>query len=414
MKTKLPILLSMLLLSLTVSAQWTQRANFSGIAKSKSTAFTIGNKIYVMGGVDNVATVLNDFWEYDIPSDTWTQKPNFPGPERYGAVSFVLNNKGYIATGGNDFGYLDDLWQYDPATSTWTPKTGLPAGQAQHENQRREAYAFVIGNKAYLGGGDGFVFGPNSTSNIAFSDLWEYDAATDSWIQKASTPDFVGRDFSIAASINNKGYVGLGCNVQININHSSFWEYDPISNSWTAKANFPTNFTVDAAAFVLNSTLYVAGGVIVNPVSLSSQFYKYNPATDSWTLLSVFNGGAIAGAFAISTGTTAFMGTGYHANLTTRNDLWEFTIPTGINENSLHAENISTIYPNPASDRITVLVSSALSGSTYFISDMYGRNVLSGNLTSESSSINISELAAGAYILKVGEQNQLSNKFFKN
>jgi hypothetical protein len=57
-------------------------------------------------------------------------------------------------------------------------------------------------------------------------------------------------------------------------------------------------------------------------------------------------------------------------------------------------------------------VNPALSGSTYFISDMYGRNVLSRNLTSESSNINISELAAGAYILKVGEQN-LSNKFLK-
>jgi N-acetylneuraminic acid mutarotase len=413
MKTKLLLLVSTFLVTLTASAQWSPRANFPGIAKSKSTAFTIGGKIYVMGGVDNASNVLNDFWEYDISSNSWTQKPNFPGPERYGAVSFALNNKGYIATGGNDFGYLDDLWEYNPATSAWVQKTGLPAGQAQHENQRREAYSFVIGNKAYLGGGDGFVFGPNSTGNIAFYDLWEYDPATDSWIQKADIPDFLGRDFSIGVSINSKGYAGLGCNVQQNINHPSFWEYDPVSNSWTAKANFPTNFTVDAGAFVLDSTLYVVGGVNLNPVSLSNQFYKYNPGTDSWTQLSIFNGGAVAGEFAISTGTRAFAGTGYNANIVTRNDLWEFTIPSGINKNDLQ-KNISRIYPNPASDFIAVLVNPELSGSTYVISDMYGRSVLTGKLTKESSNINISELSAGTYIIKVGEDNQYSNKFLKN
>src|SRR5258706_1032394 len=412
MKTKLLTLLSMLLVSLAVSAQWSPRANFSGIAKSKSTAFTISGKIYVMGGVDNSANILKDFWEYDIASNTWTHKPDFPGPERYGAVSFVLNNKGYIATGVNDFGYLDDLWEYNPVTSSWVQKTGLPAGQPQHENQRREAYAFVIGNKAYLGGGDGFVFGPNSTNNIAFSDLWEYDPATDSWIQKADIPDFLGRDFSIGVSINNKGYAGLGCNVQETINHPGFWEYDPISNSWTAKANFPSNYTVDAGAFVLDSALYVVGGVNLNPVGLSNQFCKYDPVTDSWTQLSAFNGAAIAGEFAVSTGIRAFAGTGYHANLTTRNDLWEFTIPSVINENNLQ-ENISTIYPNPASDFITVVMNPSLTGSPYVISDICGRTVLNGKLTAESGNINISELSGGTYILKVGERTQYSNKFLK-
>src|SRR5690349_9464443 len=126
MKPKMYTVICMLFLWTTGSAQWLQRANFPGIAKAKSTAFTIGNKIYVLGGVDNTSNILGDFWEYDITSNTWTQDPSFPGPERYGAASFVINNKGYIATGGNDFGYLDDLWEYNPQTGMWTQKTGLP------------------------------------------------------------------------------------------------------------------------------------------------------------------------------------------------------------------------------------------------------------------------------------------------
>jgi N-acetylneuraminic acid mutarotase len=410
MKNKLLLLLSISFSSLLATAQWSPAPGFPGVAKSKSTAFTIGDKIYVMGGVDNAAGVLKDFWEYDIPSNTWTHKADFPGPERYGAVSFVINNKGYIATGGNDFGYLDDLWEYNPSTSSWIQKTGLPAGQAQHENQRREAYAFVIGNKAYLGGGDGFVFGPNSTTNIAFNDLWEYDPATNSWITKANIPA-VGKDFSIGVAINNKGYAGLGCNVDQTINQHDFWEYDPILNTWTAKANFPTNFTVDAGAFVLNSTLYVTGGVNLNPVSLSNQFYKYDPVNNLWTSLPVFNGGAIAGEFAVSTGSRAFAGTGYHANITTRNDFWEFTISSAVIENNL-TENISRIYPNPASDFIVVSVNAAISDQTYVISDIYGRNVQQGKLTEGSTKIDISALLAGTYILKSERIND-SIKFLK-
>src|SRR6185295_3669230 len=124
MSLKLPVLFCAICISAAASAQWVQRANFPGTSRSKATAFTIGDKIYVMGGVSNSAVVLHDFWEYDIPSNTWTVKPNFPGPERYGATSFVINNKGYIATGGNDFGYLDDLWEYNPLTSAWIQRTG--------------------------------------------------------------------------------------------------------------------------------------------------------------------------------------------------------------------------------------------------------------------------------------------------
>ncbi len=72
---KLRILIGIFFLSAAASAQWVQKAGFTGGSKSKATAFTIGNKIYVLGGVNNAALVLNDFWEYDITANTWTQKP---------------------------------------------------------------------------------------------------------------------------------------------------------------------------------------------------------------------------------------------------------------------------------------------------------------------------------------------------
>src|SRR5688572_26563096 len=85
MKLILTIMTCMLLSVNTVMAQWLTKASFPGVSRAKATAFTIGSKIYVLGGVTNSSVILDDFWEYDITLNTWTQKPNFPGPERYGA-----------------------------------------------------------------------------------------------------------------------------------------------------------------------------------------------------------------------------------------------------------------------------------------------------------------------------------------
>jgi N-acetylneuraminic acid mutarotase len=397
MKLAQTLLLTAFLLPFTLSAQWSSRATFPGTPRAKSTSFTVADKIYVLGGVTGAGVTLGDFWEYDIITNTWLQKPNFPGAERYGAAAFVIDDTAYVGTGGNDNGYLDDLWQYIPGTSGgWFQKTGLPAGQPQHENQRVEGFAFAIDGKGYLGGGSGFVFGANSTGNIAFYDLWEYNPATNGWTPMADIPDFTGRNMSIGVTVNGKGYVGLGCNVGQTINHHSFWEYDAVSNSWTAKADLTSNFTTDAGAFALNSELYLVGGVNLNPVSLSSQFYKYDPAANTWSMLPAFNGGAIAGEFAVSTGTRAFAGTGYNAGLNTRSDVWEL-ITTSVNETTFPDKYAVSIYPNPSGDQISV--SSIKEISSVEISDIAGNVVES--ISDARRPISITQLDEGMYHLKI-------------
>ncbi len=393
---KTAVIIAGIFFSISANGQWTSRAAFPGTAKAKSAAFTIGNKIYVVGGVDNFSTILADFWEYDIPSDTWTQKPAFPGPERYGAAAFVINNTGYIACGGNDFGYLDDLWEFNPVTNAWTQRTGLPAFSAQHENQRTEPFAFSAGSKGYLGGGEGFVFMPNSTGNIAFYDLWEYSPSSNTWVQKADIPDFTGKNMAIAATINNKGYVGLGCNVSQTMNYTSMWEYDPALNVWNAKSSFPTNFTTDAGAFTLNSFLYVTGGVNLNPVGLSSQFYRYDPVADNWTQFANFNGGAIAGQFSVSTGSSGFAGTGYNGSIVTRSDVWEFTSgTTGIA--SHEADNYVLIYPDPVKDAFSIR--SEKQPGLLQVYDVHAALVITVDNT--FTDVDISRLPAGLYTAKI-------------
>jgi N-acetylneuraminic acid mutarotase len=66
-------------------------------------------------------------------------------------------------------------------------------------HSRQYATTFTIGAKTYLGLRD----------NGGTSDFWEYDPATNLWTEKANFPGDA-RAYAIAFSIGNKGYVGAG------------------------------------------------------------------------------------------------------------------------------------------------------------------------------------------------------------
>jgi hypothetical protein len=72
-----------------------------------------------------------------------------------------------------------------------------------------------------------------------------------------------------------------------------------------------------------------------------------------------------------------------------------------------------TIYPNPASDIISVKINPLLLGQTYKITDQIGRLVLTDKLKSEITSINISELPFGIYFFTIGEQIKQTFKVMK-
>jgi N-acetylneuraminic acid mutarotase len=392
-----------------MAQQWAQQPSFPGSTRTRSASFTVDGKMYIMGGFSNALGDLTDFWEYDISSGTWTQKPDFPGGARYGAVAFAIGADGYIACGSQDGPNYGDLWQYNTASGTWTQKATVP-------ERRREAFAFVIDGKAYLGGGVVPVLGPNQTWNVAMSDLWQYDPGTDAWTARADLPDFLGRQMCVAGTINGKGYVGLGCNVDEDVNYKSFWEYNPVADAWTAKADFPNDSTTDAAFFVYHSELYVVGGVKLPQVSLAKQFQKYTPVTGVWTSVGVFDGGAIAGAVAGGNDTVAFIGTGFDGGLFTRTDFWKFPGAPVVNPNAIGGpqnpgQNTAVIYPNPASGQITVQTGSEIAGLAVY--DLTGRLLI--DQASEQSNINIEHLSEGIYHLKISYRDGSSGvlKFVK-
>ncbi len=76
-------------------------------------------------------------------------------------------------------------------------------------------------------------------------------------------------------------------------------------------------------------------------------------------------------------------------------------------------ERAFSVYPNPATDRITIKTNSDLMGSLFTITDQAGRQVSSGKLLNESTTIDLSGSAAGAYLIRIGEQGRQTFKVVK-
>lgn len=89
----------------------------------------------------------------------------------------------------------------------------------------------------------------------------------------------------------------------------------------------------------------------------------------------------------------------------------DLTLDVSVDELSDRAGIV--IYPNPATELITVVANANVAGSAYTITDLLGKTVLTGKLVSGSSKIALNSLPVGMYILKIGEQNTQTFKVLK-
>ncbi|MDO9153456.1 MAG: hypothetical protein Q7U47_07085 [Paludibacter sp.] len=188
---------------------------------------------------------------------------------------------------------------------------------------RASAVAFVINGKGYV------ALGRSAAQSGVLKDCWQYDPnKSDScWKRKADFPG-IGRVKATAAVVNGKAYVGLGFDISIGVYNydaylKDFWMYDPQTDSWTQKANFPSNYTDACGSFVVNNTIYVTSGM--DGASFGNEVWKYDPAQGelgTWIKLTNFSGQARAGGIAGTNNNHIYFGTGYRTFM--EKDWWEY------------------------------------------------------------------------------------------
>lgn len=247
--------------------------------------------------------------------DTWTQKANFGGVARANAISFNIGDKGFIGMGKSlrfPYSTYNDFWEFEPDKNTWTQKANFGGAP------RQLATGFSIGTKGYVGTGRDFT----TTPSTYYKDLWEYDPVSNSWTQKA---DFGGtaRHMATGFSIGNKGYLGTGTDLN-DIWHNDLWEYNPATDTWLQKASFGLLGRSGALGFTIEGKGYIGLGTffIAPYANLTRDFWEYDPVSDSWLQKADFKGIARQGSVGLSIGGKGYVGTGGDGSK--RNDFWEY------------------------------------------------------------------------------------------
>lgn len=138
---------------------------------------------------------------------------------------------------------------------------------------RTHAASFVIGNKGYLGTG---TFSANCVCPM--NDFWAFDPQTNSWDQKT---DFPGpkRYHAMGFSIGDKGYI-IGGYTTSGVS-SDVWEYHPTLDRWTQKNDYFPVTSENSRIVTTNSKVYLLAG---NGLS------EYNAVLDQWSNKASFPG----------------------------------------------------------------------------------------------------------------------------
>lgn len=292
---------------------------------------------------------LNDFWKYDAVTGNWKRVADFPGTARSQAVAFSLNGKGYVGTGNDGTYALSDFYQFDPSNGpngTWTQVKdfGYTSDQgAATISKRYGSLAFTVSaggkERAFVGGGH-FVGD--------LKDLWEYDDTNNVWIQRPSIGGSK-RLGAFAMVIDNIAYVGGG--IGNNQYDKDFYAFDVTKldatpwiklNSLTGKDANGNAITQprpreSASTFTIDGKGYLTCG---NAGAPTGDIWQYDPATDLWTQYFSFTNnvdpvsgssraGAIGFSLKASDGKTyGYVVTGGSGSSTKFDDFWKFN-PTG-------------------------------------------------------------------------------------
>jgi N-acetylneuraminic acid mutarotase len=236
----------------------------------------VNGKIYAIGGrkgdeQGGNGIVIKTVEEYDPVKDNWIKKADMPTARCFLSTS-VVEEKIYAIGGFSLYvgNALSTVEVYDPMTDRWAKCSDMPT-------KRGILSTSVVNGKIYAIGGNEIPHG------VSLSAVEEYDPIKDTWAKKADMP--TARCSLTTCVVNDEIYAMGG------MPENEVWavckplstveSYNPATDTWTKKANMPTE-RIGHHASVINGKIYVIGGSDHN-VYTSKAVEVYDLITDTWT-----------------------------------------------------------------------------------------------------------------------------------
>lgn len=228
----------------------------------------------------------------------WMQKADFGGGKIYDAASFVIGNYAYVATGSDNAMYGYGLQRFMYRYNPSLDVWKRMADLPPAGAATIDAVGFAIGEKGYVCGG---------VNNAA---IWEYEPSTNLWYQRINFPRVI--EEGIGFTISSKAYIGLG-GASIIDYKNDFYEYDPSKNKCTQLNDFPGTPRRGSIGFSMDGKGYVGLGY-KDIGSYNKGYFKdiweYEPLTDDWIRLPDFPGEARQDAIGFGIDGAIYVGMG--------------------------------------------------------------------------------------------------------
>jgi hypothetical protein len=154
-------------------------------------------------------------------------------------------------------GYLNDLWEYDAGSNSWTQKANFPGAP------RYECVSFAIGEFGYIGCG--------AYAGTLYDDFYEYQPQNDLWIRRADYPG-TGCDAAAGFALEGRGFIGTGSTQ--GSYPVDFYEWNQYNDVWTAKANFPAAGRAFGTGFSILDKGYIGLG---EAAGYFQDWWEYTP-----------------------------------------------------------------------------------------------------------------------------------------
>lgn len=233
-----------------------------------SSGFTIGNNLYIVGGILSNFTRTNINEAYDSLTGTWSSKTPMPTIRARGG-SFSIGDNGYVVGGINENGeFLNINECYDSTTNTWSTKAILPTTMIP--------IATSADNLGYVLGGEIYTL---DTGDTPIADSYSYNPATNTWDMITNKPTAT-RGHTLEADSSVIYAIGGMDSNEITLGNTE--AYDIATNTWSQKAqlNVPRSYL---ASFLSLGEIFAFGGLNSTWYSMSTN-ERYNIDENKWTI----------------------------------------------------------------------------------------------------------------------------------
>jgi N-acetylneuraminic acid mutarotase len=247
----------------SASGSWSVRAPMPA-ARQEAAVAVLGSQIFVVGGFGARAEPVATVEVYDVASDRWDARGPYPMPVHHAAAAVVDNRLFVIGgyTGGRvSWSRLGSVYEYDAARDTWVQRASMLTA-------RGALAATTLGGRIHALGGD--ADGVTGAHEV-------YDPRTDRWAPAATMP--TPRDHLAAVTVGTRVWAIGGRTGFFGTQYANVEIYDSATDSWRVGTPLPVARGGLAAA-AIGERVYVFGGEA--PLKIFNANEMYEAASNRW------------------------------------------------------------------------------------------------------------------------------------